>query len=137
MVRADFYIGMGEKAVWLGSIAVTGDPENIPPTILKEELEKDFRKSVGMFIKNRSDGTKPEQGFPWPWRDSKSTDYSYAFKDGKVYASHYGSNWFDPLRPFSDMDEINDEKVEFPDMKHIQNVDFGHRSGLYSLIKAE
>ncbi|MFH1835312.1 MAG: hypothetical protein ABH851_03885 [Methanobacteriota archaeon] len=56
--------------------------------------------------------TSPEQGWPWPWEDSGTTDYAYAFEAGKVttYTDRPPKGW--------------------PNMKSNQQVAFGRRSGM-------
>jgi len=128
--RADFYVGRGENAEWLGSIAWDGHPDGIPIDLLVADTEEQWRSRVELFLKDRDDATLPEQGWPWPWRDSCTTDYSYAF-DETVWATCFGHGW----HKASEWDEeehgdSSDPEVKFPDMKSIQKVDFGKRSGL-------
>lgn len=117
--RADFYIGRGADAEWLGSIAWDGYPPGITPhgekTVRRynemvhvdEEWpagahlfdatnEADFRARVERFFQYRKDVTRPAEGWPWPWEDSCTTDYAYAFDGGTVWASCFGHAWFDP-----------------------------------------
>lgn len=121
--RADFYVGRGRNAEWLGSIANDGYPE--PPglkescpmsckhspahhgmgrtgdwglRILGATNEADFREAVNQFIGRRKDGTGPAQGWPWPWDDSRLTDYVYAWDNG-VYISYFGSSWWSAAEP--------------------------------------
>ena len=126
--RADFYVGRGENAEWLGSIAWDGYPEGIPNTILAQHNEAVYRLEVGLFLGDRNDATLPEMGWPWPWDDSRTTDYAYAFDDGVVYAASYGGMWFVATEPEPEYD--GPDLCVFPDMTHIQNVSLGSRSGL-------
>lgn len=128
--RADFYTGRGRNAVWIGSIAWDGYPEGIENEILKATTEKEFREGIAEHMSARDDFTSPEMGWPWPWDDSRITDYSYAFDNGKVWASCFGHKWFDPLVPQSDDEDERSPKEEFPDMKAISNPNFGDRSGV-------
>lgn len=77
---------------WLGSVAFDGD---------RGSMEND-----GLFLVNgvnayrswvksqeRDDFTSPEMGWPWPWEDSRTTDYAYAWDDGKVWWSCFGCAW--------------------------------------------
>lgn len=129
--RADFYIGRGEKAEWLGSIAYDGYPEGIDKQILQCTGPDAFRHAVAQFIKDSSSGTTPEQGWPWPWETSSTSDYAYAHDNERCWASCFGSAWFDPNveRP-EDEEEVPGEKAVFPNMKEKQKVTFGKRSGL-------
>lgn len=133
--RADFYVGRGESAEWLGSISWDGYPAGMPWELLQTLNESMFRREVAKFIESREDGTKPEMGWPWPWSNSQTTDYSYAFDDGQVWASCFGHQWFDPNNPPESEDDDEDpemrgDKVGFPDMKERQKVAMGKRSGL-------
>lgn len=138
--RADFYIGRGEKAEWLGSIGMDGYPDGQPSNpewkggLVNATSEADFREKVLATIEGCGHGTKPEQGWPWPWEDSRTTDYAYAFDEGKVWSSCFGRSWVDPLKR---LDDDEDERIEslgkvavFPNMKDRQNVTLGERSGL-------
>lgn len=136
--RADFYIGRGLEAIWLGSIAFDGYPDGINPKILKAKTEKTFRSAVRAFFESdekQDEVTLPEDGWPWPWEDSRTTDYAYAFDGGQVWASNYGRAWFKANEEEPDTDEkagYDDEgKADmFPNMKSRQNITLGRRSGL-------
>jgi hypothetical protein len=91
--RADFYIGRGEKAAWLGSTAMDGNIDSQPDEILLAKTQDDFVRAVTGAIEERDDGTQPSQGWPWPWKTSNTTDYSYAFDDGTVYVCCFGYKW--------------------------------------------
>ena len=131
--RADFYIGRGENAEWLGSIAWDGYPKGIADTVLDATNEQDFRDAVESFLTGREDATKPGMGWPWPWETSATTDYAYAF-DGDVYASCFGGNWFNPRNEPDDDDEgraVTGDPAVFPDMSDRKNVQIGgSRSGI-------
>jgi hypothetical protein len=129
--RADFYMDRGQDAEWLGSIAWDGYPDDVE---LIESLHatsaEEYREAVAAMFGRRRDATLPAQGWPWPWDDSGTTDYAYAFDDGKVWASNFGSPWFDPLgaHPEGDDDAAD---VPFPDMSARKNVQWsGPGSGL-------
>jgi len=100
MTKADFYIGTGIAANWIGSIFSDGYVNGILLDILicnnptlYEELVVDFIKERKGVIK--TDGAK----WPWLWPDSRMTDYSYMFLPDhhKVFASNYGGKLFDPI----------------------------------------
>lgn len=132
--RADFYIGRGVGAEWLGSIGWDGYPEvvmdyekglHVHPPVSKEL----FRVSVMDFLRSRDDATFPEDGWPWPWEDSRTTDYAYAWDGGSVWVSYFGSEW--RKWPFDHDSEWKEfPKMKFPNMKSRQRVTFGERSGL-------
>lgn len=110
--RADFYVGRGQDAEWLGSIAWDGNPSGLEDhqgtevngkiigrtfggsQALTATTEADFRQGVAQMRESRDDFTAPERGWPWPWETSATTDYAYAFDAGEVYASSFGSPWF-------------------------------------------
>ena len=123
-------LGEGNDAEWLGSIAMDGYPDGNPEPILKETTEAGWRQAVRALLDGDKHATKPEQGWPWPWEDSHTTDYSYTFLNGKVMASAWGHAWFDPLCPPAEEEELESGKILFPNMKDRQAVTFGPRSGL-------
>jgi hypothetical protein len=130
--RADFYVGRGKNADWLGSIAWDGYPSAIPPPIKNAANTKEFRYLVKGFIFKREDGTFPKEGWPWPWDNSNSTDYSYAFDNGVVYVCCFGTKWYNIAEydPDKEDDENNNKDCIFPDMSKKKNVTFGKRSGV-------
>jgi hypothetical protein len=130
--RADFYVGRGKKAEWLGSIAWDGYPDGLTTFgIVEATTEKDYRAAVAALLEKRDDGTKPEQGWPWPWTDSHTTDYSYAFDGDAVYATRYGYKWFKATDP--EPEHTSKKETVFPNMKSRQKVTLGSRSGLMIL----
>lgn len=126
--RADFYVGRTEDAEWLGSIAWDGYPDGIEAKIREAVDEAEYRRQVGAFIGSREDGTKPEQGWPWPWDDSGTTDYAYAFDGGSVYGSCFGRPWFEAAG--KEPDEPEGTRPTFPDMSERKVTTLGPRSGV-------
>lgn len=120
--RADFYLGRGVDAEWLGSIAWDGYPRGLPK-IMASQSEADFREALAE-LAERKDWTHPSMGWPWPSEDSQTTDYAYAWDDGKVWVSPFGHGWHDRSPEDEEWDE-EIPKVEFPNMKHCQNVAMG------------
>lgn len=128
--RADFYVGTGPTAEWLGSIAYDGyridemkaaadakDDEDRASWAVKSATdETGYRRAVAALLAVKGDATLPEQGWPWPWIDSHTTDYAYAFVDGACKTFPWGKG------------------VEWPDMTARQNVTFGDRSGIMLLV---
>jgi hypothetical protein len=123
--RADFYVGTGADAEWLGSLAFDGyridemeekhakGGDNLACWQIKTaKSENEFREAVATLLAINDDATLPEQGWPWPWNDSATTDYTYAFADGscKTFSWGRGASW--------------------PDMSQRKNVTFGPRSGV-------
>ena len=121
-------MGRGKDSEWLGSIAWDGYPLGVPQDLLLCSNEHFFREEVARFILSKDDGTTPKDGWPWPWEDSRTTDYAYAFDLGKVWASSFGTEWFDPLGP--EPEDDLPKTAEFPDMTDRQNITFGKRSGV-------
>jgi hypothetical protein len=133
--RADFYVGRGDKAEWLGSVAWDGYPDGFDRDgLLNAITEQQFREAVSAELASRRDGTTPEMGWPWPWENSKTTDYAYAFDGNRVLGCNFGCFWFDAALATEDFDQedvrVDEAKPTFPDMTAIQKVDFGFRSGV-------
>lgn len=132
--RADFYVGRGKDAEWLGSVAWDGYPTGFDDNqaLFDATTEEEYRAAVAAELDGREDATKPEDGWPWPWDDSNTTDYAYAFDGGKVYGSSFGGSWFDAANARDDDGDEEDggEPAVFPNMKDRQNVTFGARSGI-------
>jgi len=126
--RADFYIGRGSDAEWLGSIAWDAYPSGLPNELLSSNSEEGFRARVAE-LSSRDDWTSPSDGWPWPWDDSHTTDYAYAFDGGTVWAASFGHGWF-PASGDEPDEEASLPPCVFPDMKAIQNVTLGKRSGV-------
>lgn len=156
--RADFYVSRGEDAEWLGSIAWDGYPSGVftdkigddgcLPKVVVDEAH--WRSEVEAWLKQRNDATFPEQGWPWPWDDSNTTDYAYTYDEGLVLGSCFGHQWFGVLEGEPDEEaEEEDEKYQtdghfdykkweeahpkmaaFPNMKERKNVTYGSRSGI-------
>lgn len=132
--RADFYVGRGESAEWIGSIALDGYPSGLKKyKLFGADSEDAFRNAVEELLAAREDATRPEQGWPWPWETSHTTDYAYAFDDGEVHASNFGHSWFDPRQKEPDNEEQAKTAI-FPNMKDRQNVTLGKRSGVMVFV---
>lgn len=119
--RADFYDGKGTGAEWLGSIAWDGYPSVLDEMVMLAKDSVGWREKVSALLAARDDATVPCQGWPWPWDNSGTTDYAYAFENGKVWISCFGSAWHD--ESFQDWDEEKEQEIEppgppaeFPDM---------------------
>lgn len=131
--RADFYIGRGEKAEWLGSLCYDGYPNGVPEDVLRNShTEQEWRANVAKLLAGEESATIPEQGWPWPWEDSRTTDYAYAWDDGTPWISSYGHAWYRADSPDPDQDE-DERTAVFPNMKNRQKVAFGKRSGFLIL----
>lgn len=141
--RADFYIGRGEQAEWLGSIAWDGNPDGVfdGTTGLFDQpwTEEGWRVFLAAFFGERDDSTLPEQGWPWPWDDSRTTDYAYALDDGAIWSSCFGGEWFrvDPAADEYGYPEGDDcgrtPTAVFPDMAARRAMARGARSGAITI----
>ena len=129
--RADFYVGRGAKAQWLGSIGWDGYPKGIPAWVRRAPDELRYRLKVSDFLNGREDKTLPEDGWPWPWEDSSTTDYAYAFDEGKVWASSFGGDWFPVWNLRKREPDSEGAALVFPNMKDAkQREKFGPHSGI-------
>ena len=133
--RADFYVGKGKDAEWLGSIAYDGT--EIDDQIRECTSPEAYRYAVASFLEDRDDATLPKDGWPWPWEDSGTTDCSYWHFDGRTWSAQGRTEVYVPCgedRPKTDGEYEKmlegRERIELPNMKGKQKVTFGKRSGL-------
>ncbi len=137
--RADFYVGRE----WIGSLAFDGyrihemkdehashnEDSRCCQRIKCATSEEDYRAAVRDLLDINDDATKPDQGWPWPWEDSRTTDRAYVFDGSKVRFYAWGKE-FDP----ADEDDASNDDPEidggWPDMTSQQSVTLGQRSGL-------
>lgn len=136
--RVDFYVGRGEGAEWLGSYPFDGYPSGVfdeAPELFVEPLptEAEWRAWVAEWLASNADrATLPDMGWPWPWNDSRTTDYAYAWDEGVVYGSSFGHEWFE-VNPDAENwgePEESEKTAVFPDMSARKAVTYGNRSGL-------
>lgn len=93
-----------------------------------EEL---FRIAISVILMGRDDATRPEQGWPWPWEDSATTDYAYCLNDGKVEVYCFGRPvTFDSDGRSVDEAEQAPKRTDWRNMRDVQKVTLGERSGL-------
>lgn len=126
--RADFYIGEGESAEWLGSVGWDGYEwhERRPNALMLGSTEEHFRECVRNIAQERDDFTSPDQGWPWPWDGSQTTDYAYCWTPEGVKVFVFGELLVD-----GDQFDGDKPKAIFPNMKDRANVQLGgERSGL-------
>jgi hypothetical protein len=141
--RCDFYVGRGPDAEWLGSLGMDGYPSGLVADpamgpVLAAATEAEYRARVARVLAAVSHATTPDLGWPWPWENSRLTDFAYAFDAGAVHVSNFGRPWHrpgeeSPPLPAGDdnKDPCTDERrVAFPDMTARRNVTLGPRSGL-------
>jgi hypothetical protein len=84
MTRADFYVGTGTNAKYLGSIFSDGG--TVPNSIKRARTPEKFEKAVAKYIKKENGSTQ----WPWPWETSVTTDFSYWLEDEKLYVLDFG-----------------------------------------------
>jgi len=103
---ADFYIGLGANAVWLGGVEGAGDPAAVATFDLFNDHqggsrdsydESDFRAVVAEIIQSHQaladrdvDGWTDTDGWPWKHDDSSDTDYTYAWNNGCIHVFDQG-----------------------------------------------
>ena len=127
--RADFYVGRGPSAEWLGSIPFDGYPDGNPEPVLDIADEQAFREAVEKILVEEADvATRPSMGWPWPWDDSCTSDFAYCFAEGRVWAHCFGRL----IDPKAEVDDRDDEgpKQAFPNMSARRELTLGPRSGL-------
>ena len=120
--RADFYIG-SDKPKWIGSIFRDGQPWNIPLEILIQTNKTMYEELVVEFIESQ-DGVLKTNGnaWPWPWENSKLTDYSYTLSKSMNLVLAYsmiGKHTFNPLK-IAQGDDLSSariyKQIKFPMM---------------------
>jgi hypothetical protein len=112
--HADFYLGTGPDARWLGSLAEIGGPDQVSrldaraghcgTTGVLSALDPDtYETAVAALLDHRDTETAfvavPSLGedLGWPWLAATSGGwYAYAFTDHGVRASVRGGPWFIP-----------------------------------------
>ena len=123
--RADFYVGRGPAAEWIGSIGWEGYPSGIAQdgngeghAVFAAKDEQAYRAAVSEFLSQRGDAVWPTEPWPWPWTDSGGTEYAYAFDGGTVYGTHFGYGWWpvDPDAAWCGERRTAAVPVAFPDM---------------------
>lgn len=133
--RADFYIGRGKDAEYLGSIAFDGYPDGHPKALLACKTASAFRRAVTKILAENDDSSSPTSGWPWPWETSAITDYAYAF-DGSTWVSCFGCKWVrgqTPKRVDAAIERVSDDKsAEFPRMSVPKGLD-ARRNGIFVL----
>lgn len=91
--RADFYVGVGFEAEWIGSVAYDGDwfacvaqkrGSHPDARIMRARTEASFRRHVAAMLAKRDDAIFPDMGWPWPWPSSTLSDCVYAFTNRRT-----------------------------------------------------
>jgi hypothetical protein len=97
--RADFYVDNRGDMTWLASMFKDAHPWNIPIIVLAQVNPTMFAEHLFDWL-DESAIDYQDTEWPWPWEDSRLTDYSYIMDDerGKVVAySMKEKIIFDPL----------------------------------------
>lgn len=101
MYKADFYVGMGPSAEWLGSVSRCGEIWAISNALLLQVNQTMYEEAVIEYIKF-CEGVVANHvcEWPWDWMDSRMTDYSYTFipEQNKVFMSMFGEELIDPIK---------------------------------------
>jgi hypothetical protein len=125
--RADFFVGVGPSAEWIGSIAFDGCPDGSPAPIFKARTEARYRAIVTTMLADlRKDGsptTTPDEGWPWPWPDHRTTDFAYAWDGDGVVISRYGRPWITRVG----MQTAGDAEYDRPKLGDDEVVDMAKR----------
>jgi hypothetical protein len=141
--RADFFVGIGPTAEWIGSVSYNGwsDMNGAGVEPLSSTSEAAFRAAVEHVLSTwHPPVTRPEEGWPWPWEDFRTTDYAYAWDSARgPVVSEFGHAWLTPqeLRdrprdvPYGGQRELRADEVR--DMRTHKKADILAKSGLMLL----
>lgn len=142
--RCDFYtVNDTKKLVWVGSYGWDGNPGGVQEMmgIHKSTSQGNYVKRIVDYLKANDGYIAGEDGWPWPWETSATTDYYYIFHEDKVYVGAWGGELVEINIYLKHEDSICEEedgfeeyfsgvKFELPDMSKIQKVDYGKGSGI-------
>jgi len=136
--RADFFVGVGPDAEWIGSTSYDGDPGGWGQRPLAARTEDEFRAAVEEMLSDRQAlVTRPSEGWPWPWNDFRTSDYAYAWDPARGAVTSSGRAWVTPAQMKVDRDclysgeRLRDDEV--PDMSKVPKGDVIAKSGLMLL----
>ena len=123
--RSDFYVMDHDGSLeWEGSAYKDGGPYTTPLKLLIQGDKIMFQETLLDYLREVGGEIKYEGGhWPWPWRDSRFTDYSYIFHvcTGKVLMCVGDSRLVDPIKVIQGMDLIGADvgigNVIFPVMR--------------------
>lgn len=136
--RADFFVGIGPTAEWIGSVSYDGGPREQGAAPLAATSELEFRTAVEQLL-SQPDAlvTRPEEGWPWPWPDFRTSDYGYAWDPARGAVASSGRAWVTAAQLQADPDVIyqgehlRDDEVH--DMRNHPKADVMAKSGLLFL----
>ena len=136
--RADFFIGIGPAAEWIGSTSYDGDPEGWGKQPLAARTEDEFRAAVEEMLNSDALVTRPSEGWPWPWEDFRTSDFAYAWDPARnTGVASSGRPWVTAAELVADRDciyageRLRDDEV--PDMRKGPQGDVLGKSGLILL----
>lgn len=141
--RADYYVyDENNNLVWVGSTAYDGYPDGVPEDLLKVETYEDYLREIEEILTEYHHATRPEQGWPWPWEDSTTTDYAYVWDpESNQTLISSGKPWY----TFKQWEKRTEKEWDaywelpdmtcFPDMTEKQNVRLDAGSGLLVLVQ--
>jgi hypothetical protein len=137
--RADFYILDESKQKtweWLGSVAYDGHPSNFITEIESSSIVE-FHNRVTFVLKDREDATISSQGWPWPWKTSHTTDYSYVYnvRLGRVVVNCFKRIIIPLWKTRSGYSEYTPFRFKFPVMDVENAVEIGKRRSGTGVIK--
>lgn len=93
---ADFYLGRGPSAEYLGSLPTAGAPEDMQVWERFQSLTdenytaQDFREEVDDLRGETIKITEGPASWPWRYASSLDTPWAYVFDAGTVYVYRYG-----------------------------------------------
>jgi hypothetical protein len=136
--RADFFIGVGPAAEWIGSVSYDGGPREAGVGPLSATTEAKFREAVEHLLMTWSRPvTRPEEGWPWPWEDFRTTDYAYAWDPARGSVASAGRAWVTRQQLKENSGCIYEGALlrddEVPDMSRGKRGDILAKSGLMFL----
>lgn len=137
--RADFFIGIGPNAEWIGSTSYDGHPESLGLRPLQATSEIEFRAEVKQLLDDPERlTTRPDEGWPWPWRDFRTSDYGYAWDPARgVAVVSMGRQWVTNKERLENPERMYESEklldAEVPDMSKRDKADVLAKSGLVLL----
>ncbi len=110
--RCDFYQGRGLQATYLGSIARDAYVDVMAERFAGVDSQDLFLERLKSVFAEYGE-IPAASGWPWPWRDSSTTDTVVAFDQGQCWTAHPDGVWA-LLERF---DEPTQEPLVFADMR--------------------
>lgn len=138
--RADFFVGIGPTAEWIGSVSYDGGPHDQGAAPLAATSEVEFRAVVEQLLSRPGAlVTRPEEGWPWPWEDFRTSDYGYAWDPERGAVASSSRAWVTAQQLRDDPDVIySGERLrddEVRNMRDYPKADVLAKSGLVFLTR--